>query len=238
MEPRFTVQDKTGEIVIQFPQSSSIFKKYKIDFCCGGNRPLLEALQEKGLTAEDVLDEINALYAKTASEINRAEKDWMAASYKEIIDMIMNRYHTYLYEHLPEISQYVTKIMRVHGAAHPELVSLHEMFHQLKTGLEQHTIKEEQQIFPLILQYEQEPSAELYARLTAELEELEQEHDGAGNMLRKMREITNDYVCPPGACKTYQLTFKKLAELEEDTHMHVHMENNILFPRVLAEGEK
>lgn len=231
----FDRSTKTGEIVIKVPQTSSILKKYRIDFCCGGNRPIGKVLEEKNLDGEVVLHELNTL--AQSLEAKPAEKDWTTASYEETINHIIHTHHAYLARELPEISLYVTKIMRVHGPHHPELVELHTLFHTLKMELERHTAKEEQTEFPLILEYEKDPTAERFEMLEQAFANLESEHAGAGEILFKMREITRDYTLPEDACMTYQLTFKKLEELESDTFQHVHLENYILFPRVLTENK-
>ncbi|WP_134703551.1 iron-sulfur cluster repair di-iron protein [Ammoniphilus sp. YIM 78166] len=232
MMTTFLPSDKTGDIVTRFPQSSTLFKKHRIDFCCGGNRPIGEVAKEKGLDVEAFLSQVNHLYQQQA-DTKQSDQDWSKASEQEIINTIVNRYHAYLMQHLPEISQYVTKVARVHGSQREELVKLHEVFHQFKLEMEQHALKEEQQIFPLILQYVQNPAPELLQNVKDGIQELESEHVGAGNLLEVMRQLTHDYELPAEACMTYQLTFKKLMELEEDTFMHIHLENNILFPRIL-----
>lgn len=232
---KFDRSTKTGEIVIKVPQASSILKRYRIDFCCGGNRPIGEVFDEKNLNGEEILEEINTLAQSLEEQVG--EKDWSKATYEETIDHIINRYHAYLFKQLPEISPYVTKILRVHGPHHPELAELHELFHNLKKELELHTMKEEQTDFPAILEYEKDPTPERLAKLHEVLGQLEKEHEGAGEILFRMREITNDYTPPADACMTYQLTFKKLEELEADTFEHVHLENYIFFPRVLTEAK-
>lgn len=232
MTTTFLPSDKTGDIVTRFPQSSTLFKKHRIDFCCGGNRPIGEVAKEKGLDVEAFLSQVNHLYQQHADS-KQSDQDWSKASEQEIIDTIVNRYHAYLMQHLPEISQYVTKVARVHGSQREELVKLHEVFYRFKLEMEQHALKEEQQIFPLILQYVQNPAPELLQKVKDGIQELEGEHVGAGNLLEVMRRLTHDYELPAEACMTYQLTFKKLMELEEDTFMHIHLENNILFPRIL-----
>ncbi|RXT07978.1 iron-sulfur cluster repair di-iron protein [Ammoniphilus sp. CFH 90114] len=228
---RFDRATHTGEIVIQVPQASSILKKYRIDFCCGGNRPIGQVLDEKNLNSEDILEQLNTL--ALVSQAPQEDKDWTQASYHETINHILQTHHTYLSQQLPEISPYVTKILRVHGSDRPELEELHTLFHKLKKELEDHTKKEEELIFPAILEYESSPTPERLAKLRDGIYELENEHEGAGHILFRMREITKDYTPPEGACMTYQLTFKKLEELETDTFAHVHLENYILFPRVL-----
>lgn len=233
MSVTFTGSDKIGEVVARFPGASNIFKEYSIDFCCGGNRSLSLALKQQNINEEEVLAKLNQAYDKVVDMFS-SSRDWREASSAELIDHIVNTHHAYLNQELPLLSEFVTKILRVHGPAHEELAQLHRLFHNLKLELDQHLIKEETILFPLIREYEQNPSEEVRAKAAAQLDEIESEHTGAGDILREMRAITNDYQLPEGACRTYTLTFQKLVELESDLFQHIHLENNILFLRVAA----
>ncbi len=228
---RFTGSEKIGEIVAEFPGASNLFKANSVDFCCGGNRILSTVLAEKKMNAEQFLDELNESYREA---IQRADqpKDWREAPYAELIEHIMDHHHGYLYKELPILSEFVTKIFRVHGANHPELGQLHKRFHELKMELEQHLVEEEQVVFPLIKDYAETGSAESLDRASKAIKQLEAEHDHAGDLLKEMNEITNQYRLPAGACTTYRVTFQKLQQLEADMFQHVHLENNILFPRL------
>lgn len=233
MTNEFTAQQKVGEIVAQFPKAADIFKEYKIDFCCGGDRPLSEAIKEQNLNQEEILAKINSLYQEMKDQV-RTEVDWTKESLSRLIDYVVNRHHAYLQVELPKISELTTKILRVHGAHHPELAKVHKLFHNLKTELEQHLIKEEEIEFPLIKDYEQNPSEEKRKALIQAIKELEEEHEGAGTILKELRKITKDYSVPEDGCNSYRLTYNKLQELESDTFAHIHLENNILFPRLIS----
>jgi regulator of cell morphogenesis and NO signaling len=234
MEKWFTEQSLIGDIVAQFPKASDLFKSYKIDFCCGGQRPLQEAIKERGLDEKAILEELNTLYAQSLEKANR---NWKEASYRELIDHIIGKHHRYLAEELPQLSPYVTKVLRVHGMHHPHLVQVHKLFNELKTELEQHTVKEETYAFPLILQFEETPTPENRETMKQVVRELVNEHDVAGDIIKTIREITNDFIPPEDACGTYRLVYNRLEALEEDLLEHIHLENNVLFPRVLAEAE-
>lgn len=233
MTNKFTAQQKVGEIVAQFPKAADIFKEYKIDFCCGGDRQLSEAIKEQNLNQEEILAKINSLYQEMKDQV-RTEVDWTKESLSRLIDYVVNRHHAYLQVELPKISELTTKILRVHGAHHPELAKVHKLFHNLKTELEQHLIKEEEIEFPLIKDYEQNPSEEKRKALIQAIQELEEEHEGAGTILKELRKITKDYSVPEDGCNSYRLTYNKLQELESDTFAHIHLENNILFPRLIS----
>ncbi|MEI4803633.1 iron-sulfur cluster repair di-iron protein [Bacillus sp. FJAT-51639] len=235
MEHVFTETSVIGDIVTKFPKASDLFKSYRIDFCCGGNRPLIDAIRERNLSVEEVITNLNTLYHET-KVLNEAKIDWTIASYSELIDYIVNKHHRYLNEELPQLSPYVTKVLRVHGSAQPHLAKIHKLFHELKTELEQHIIKEETEDFPLILAFEQNPTDENYTKLRKVVELLESEHSHAGDILKELRNITNDFTPPEGACGTYRLVYQRLAVLESDLFQHIHLENNILFPRAIAKA--
>ncbi|MFC4320685.1 iron-sulfur cluster repair di-iron protein [Litchfieldia salsa] len=230
MSQLFTEQSIIGEIVTEFPKASDLFKTYKIDFCCGGNRPLIDALEERSLAKEEVLDKLNSLYEE-AKALNNQDTDWTKATFTQLIDHIVNTHHKFLNEELPLLSPYVTKVLRVHGAEHQHLAEVHSLYNQLKTELEQHTIKEEADAFPLFINFENNPSDYNKEELTKLVTELEDEHDGAGDLIKEIRNITADFTPPPGACGTYRLVYQRLANLESDLFQHIHLENNILFKR-------
>ncbi|MGG4407099.1 DUF542 domain-containing protein, partial [Geobacillus stearothermophilus] len=130
MEQRFTEQSLIGDIVTQFPKAADLFKARRIDFCCGGQRPLKEAIEELGLDGEALLRELNTLYAEAQ---NKPTGNWSEAPLADLVDHIINTHHRYLNEELPQLSPYVTKVLRVHGMHHPHLSHVHKRFHELKT---------------------------------------------------------------------------------------------------------
>ncbi|RBW68362.1 iron-sulfur cluster repair di-iron protein [Bacillus taeanensis] len=232
MEPIFHNTTKTGDIVTRLPETSTILKEYKIDFCCGGNRPIGEAIEEKNLNEKEILQKLNNVYFKS---LQHQRINWDHITNSDLIDHIVNTHHAYLNAVLPELSQFTTKVFRVHGTHHPELADVHKLFYKLKVELEHHLIQEENIVFPLIREYEHIPSKEKLIELAQKIEDLESEHSEAGDLLKELRDVTNDYTLPEGACTTYRLTYQKLEDLESDLFQHIHLENNILFPRVLNE---
>lgn len=225
----FTTDALVRDIVLQFPKSADYFKAKKIDFCCGGARPLADVAAERGMDHEQIISDLNKLYEEYP--VPQEELALNSASSEELIDVIVNKHHRYLREELPLIGQNVTKVFRVHGEDSPHLAELFELFNALKNELLEHTAKEEAEDFPKLLAYDANPSEEGLADIRKFLSVLEEEHDGAGEILRKIRSITNDFTPPGHACTTYRLTYARLEELEGMTFEHVHMENNILFPR-------
>ncbi|MNO40019.1 Iron-sulfur cluster repair protein ScdA [compost metagenome] len=225
----FTPDALVRDIVLQFPKAADYFKAKRIDFCCGGAKPLAEAAAERGLDQEMIIGDLNKLFEEYP--VPQEEIAWNTAPSDELIDLIINKHHRYLREELPLISQNVTKVYRVHGGDSPHLEELYHLFNTLKEELLEHTAKEEAEEFPKLLAYAANPSEEALTTLRESLVELENEHDGAGDILRKIRSITDDFTPPAHACTTYRLTYARLEELESMTFEHVHLENNILFPR-------
>ncbi|KZM55624.1 iron-sulfur cluster repair di-iron protein [Aeribacillus pallidus] len=230
MKTIFTENTTVGEIVAMLPKASDVFKKNKIDFCCGGDRSLKEAADKRGVAIEELMSQLQDLYAATDE---KTEKNWLTATYSELIDHIINKHHRYLLEELPNLSPYVTKVMRVHGGNHPHLIKVHKLFNELKTELEQHLWKEESEVFPLISQFEKQPTSENEQKMKKMIADLTNEHDKTGDIIKEIRRITNDYTLPNVACRTYQLVYNRLEALESDLFEHIHLENNVLFPRIL-----
>lgn len=233
---KFNKTQKIGEIVNAFPKAAEIFKQYKVDFCCGGNRPLSEAIEEQKINETELLNKINSAYAnyKTSSK----DKNWVEAGTDEIIEQILNKHHAYLWSELPVISKLSTTILRVHGPHHPELSKVHKLFNTLKMELEDHLAKEETIQYPAIKEYQKTNSLDDLNKAVNIINDLENEHTGAGNILKELREVTNDYKIPDDVCETFEKTYKKLQELEADLFQHIHLENNILFHRLRNLAEK
>ncbi|MFJ5760101.1 iron-sulfur cluster repair di-iron protein [Neobacillus sp. NPDC093182] len=225
----FSTNTLVRDIVNELPKTSDVFKKFRIDFCCGGNIPLSEAIAANGINEEAIMEELRVVFEKNSS----AETDlevWTKSDSTTIIDHVINHYHHTSEEELSLLSPYVTKVSRVHGDSHPELLKVHELFYEFKKELMEHMAKEEAVVFPLIKQLA-DGTAENREEAINMIVELEKEHDHAGEILRQIRAVTSDYTLPLDACGTYRLVYKRLEDLEGLTFMHVHLENNILFPR-------
>ncbi len=235
MENTFTSKDKIGDIVSRFPGAADLFKEYKIDFCCGGDRQLALAIKEGNLNEERVLKDLNKKYQSSKEMTEIKDIDWQNSSFSKLIDYIVNKHHAFLQDNLPRIGELTTTILRVHGQNHQELSKVHKLFHGLKMELEQHLIKEEEVLFPIIKEYEENPSTEKLDKAFSVIDELEEEHEGAGDVLKELRTVTKEYEVPADGCNTYQLAYQLLEELESDLFQHIHLENNILFPRLAKE---
>jgi regulator of cell morphogenesis and NO signaling len=230
MTTKFNEMSIVGEIVTEFPKASDFFKKNKIDFCCGGNRPLGEVVRERKLQDAQIVEQLNELYENNYA--NDDAIDWRKKDSNEIIDHIINKHHAFLREELSMLLPYVKKVMLVHGDAHPFMKRVHELFIELTAELLEHTNKEEEISFPAILSFESKQGMNA-ERLKNIIIELEAEHDRSGNIIKEIRELTSDFTLPEGACRTFELVYNRLEFLEEDTFQHIHLENNILFPRYM-----
>jgi regulator of cell morphogenesis and NO signaling len=226
-----TANSLVKDIVNELPKTSDVFKKNRIDFCCGGNIPLTEAVTQNNLSLDTLLEELKVVFEK----YENTEKDvevWTNSDSTTIIDHVISNYHRVSEEELTMLSPYVTKVSRVHGDNHPELLKVYELFYEFKKELIEHMEKEETVVFPLIKQLA-DGTVENREDAIAMIVELEKEHDHAGEILREIRAVTSDYTLPLDACGTYRLVYARLEALEGLTFMHVHLENNILFPRYL-----
>jgi regulator of cell morphogenesis and NO signaling len=231
MKQTFNGTETIGEIAAGFPGACNLFKEYGIDFCCGGNRKLSVALRQQQIDEAAFLERLNQMYQQARQKLEQ-DTDWRKEPLSDLIDHIVQNHHAYMNKELPLLGEFVTKILRVHGAAHRELSVLHKRFHQLKMEMEQHMILEEEIVFPLIKKAEQTGEQASLSKAAETIEALEAEHSATGQLLKEMREITDDYRLPEDACRTYTLTFRKLEEMEADLFRHIHLENNVLFPRV------
>lgn len=229
---QISVNDTIGSIVNTFPTAANVFKHHKIDYCCGGDRFLIEAIVEQKLSEEKVLADLNQAYLAFQSASQNHGTNWLIAPIDQLVTHILNTHHAYLYATLPKLSELTTKILRAHGTNHPELSKVHKLFHQLKAELDSHLIKEETIQYPAIEAYLATGSLEQLKQAVEVIKELSDEHTGAGDVLKTLRDITKDYLVPEDGCNTYHTTYRLLEELESDMFTHIHLENNILFKRL------
>ncbi len=229
----FNKNHKIGEIAAKFPKATNIFMDYEIDFCCGGDRPLYIALEEKGIDEEVVVNKLNKSYEEFKNRINE-DVDWTTAPMADLIDYVVDKHHTFMREEMPVTEKLLTKILRVHYADNGETLSkLHKLFGTLKAEIEEHLIKEEEVLFPLIKEYEKNPNKETLKKAIKVMNETEAEHENAGDILKEMRKITNGYKVPQTGCSSFRKTYEKLESIESDLFQHIHLENNILFTRLI-----
>ncbi len=234
----FNLDDTVGNIVTEFPGAAEILKENKIDFCCGGDRELKlavkEDLSDDDTKAEDILKIINENYSEINDYYQEIE-DPKNLSQSQLIEYIVDKHHGFLRQNLPQLSELTKKILRAHRENHGQVLQkVHRLFNTLKMELEEHLIKEEEEIFPLIKEYSQAESESQIEdnKILNKILELESEHDTAGDIIKELRKITNDYKLPEDACNTFKLSYSLLEDLEADLFQHIHLENNILFARL------
>jgi regulator of cell morphogenesis and NO signaling len=220
-----------GQLVARQPAHARVFERLGIDYCCGGKKTLAEACAAKGLDAPTVAAMLGAVDAGDAP----GGRDWTTAPLAELAEHIVRTHHVYLRSELPRLTQIVNKVAAVHGDNHPELHEVRSTFQLLRAELEEHMMKEERILFPLIAQIDAgtfDPATS-HCGIERPIQVMEHEHENAGNALTRLRQLTGGYAVPDGACNTYRVMLASLAQLEADMHQHVHKENNILFPRAL-----
>jgi regulator of cell morphogenesis and NO signaling len=228
----FNKNQKIGEIAAIFPKATDIFMDYEIDFCCGGDRPLKVALEKQGISEEEMLYKLNKAYDEFEDSID-SEVDWQKRPMTELIDYVVNKHHSFMKQELPITDKLLNKILKVHYIDNGELLSkLNKLFSNLKVEIEEHLIKEEELLFPLIKKYEDNPSEEGLSKVLQIMSETEDEHENAGDILKEMRRITKGYIVPETGCSSFERTYQKMQEIEADLFKHIHLENNILFERL------
>lgn len=223
-----------GQLVAQRPSRACLFEELAIDYCCGGKISLEEACRSKNLDVEEVVARLAAIDSK---EIQFAETDWNKADLADLVDHIISTYHQPLKKELSRIEQLAQKVARVHGENHPEMTQVLDIFSRFKAQLELHMQKEEMVLFPGIKAMETTGTPQIFGcggGIEHPIDVMTQEHDDAGETLKELRRLTEGYAPPADACGTFKVLLWSLAQLESQMHEHVHLENNILFPRALA----
>lgn len=211
-----------------------VFERLGIDYCCGGKRPLVDVCREKGLDSVAVQQELDAV-GKTS---DAGDRDWAAAPLRELVEHIVNTHHAYLKREFQPLGERLAKVYRVYNERYgPTLIGLPEVFDGLRSELEMHMFKEERILFPAIVAAESavangaHPPRTPFGPFSNPIGMMEAEHESAGQALARIRTITADFAIPEYACVTYRALMSGLQELEQDLHLHIHLENNILFPR-------
>jgi len=223
-----------ARIVTGNHKTASVFEKYQLDFCCRGKRTLQQACEDTGLNTHVILSELELANSTTTGD--NYSPDQMSLS--ELVSHIVNTHHAYVKNELPLIFGYLRKVSAKHGERHPELFKIFELFAVVKEEMELHMQKEEKILFPRITEIERLAAGNTLISfsktfLSAPVSMMEQEHDHAGNLMAGIRQFTNNYTAPAEACTTYRLSFAAMQTFEAELHRHVHLENNILFPKAL-----
>jgi len=218
-----------GEIVANDFKTSEVFKKVGIDFCCGGKQSLVDACNEKLIDPIQLENEILKITKEPVNEFMNF-KNWDPVFLSEYI---VNTHHKFVLKNLPDLVFYTQKIANVHGDHHPELIEIAHRFEKINEELLQHLKNEEEVLFPAIKETVATGSAKAKETIISEIERMFGEHDFAGGAMDEINRITKGYQVPEDGCNTYRVAFKMLEQFEDDLHTHVHLENNILYPKAL-----
>jgi regulator of cell morphogenesis and NO signaling len=229
-----------GELVAKDYRKAEVFKKYGLDFCCGGKKSVARACAEKGIDPALVEQDLNDLSQTSAART----QNFAAWEVSFLADYIENTHHAYVREAIPALTEYTTKIARVHGDRHPELKEIARHFAAIASELNAHMPKEERVLFPYIRRLNEADKSGTtlerppFGSIQHPINMMEMEHEAAGSSLEAIRELSNSYTVPADGCTTYRLAFAKLQEFESDLHQHIHLENNILFPKAVQLEQK
>ncbi|HEU4753272.1 MAG TPA: iron-sulfur cluster repair di-iron protein [Armatimonadota bacterium] len=229
-----TPETSVARIAAQSPATVRIFQRFDIDFCCGGKRPLGEVCAEKQVTFQELRSALEAVES-APDELPSAD-----APLSELIRIVLDRYHASLRQELPRLGEMSAKVLRVHGDKHPEMLpALDASFRRLREELEGHMPKEERVLFPYIEQLETVAAqgamlqGSPFGTIQAPIGTMEHEHEAAARELALLRELTSGFQPPAGACNTFRGLYHGLSELDRELREHIHLENNVIFPRAV-----
>jgi len=232
LDPAKTVR----EVAVSFPQATRVFEKTKIDYCCGGDQLLGDACAKAGIDLHTLAQMLEA----SVSAAKASSVDFQQLSLANLINYILDKHHVYTRDEMQRLEGLVEKVVHAHAANHPELLSMRDLLQQLFAELRGHMFKEEQILFPFVVQLEQSrlqnrpaPFAP-FGTVSNPIRMMLVEHDNAGDLLRELRKLSRGYRVPEDACASYRTLYKALEAFEQDLHQHIHLENNILFPKAIS----
>ena len=226
-----------GALVADDYRKAEVFKRHGIDFCCGGGRTVEAACAKKGVSLSTLERELLAVQQTDRGSETENANTWDLGF---LVDYIINVHHTYVRTNIPLLREFTKKVARVHGHANPEVIEIAKRFGEIATELEQHMMKEEHILFPYIkhlamARSQNEPvGPPPFGTVHHPIRMMEHEHDHAGSIMKEIRHLSHDFTPPEHACTTYRVLYFKLEEFEADLHTHIHLENNILFPKAIA----
>ncbi len=228
-----------GEIVAKDFRTASIFSKYGIDFCCKGDRTIQQACDKKSVNIDELKQKLDEAMKNHEENI-----DYNAWPLDLLADYIEKTHHRYIREKSPSLLQFLNKVQKVHGERHPELYEIFELFSQSVEDLEVHLQKEERIVFPFVRKMiEAKNSGQPLERahfgsIENPIAVMKDDHSAEGERFQRIAELTKGYNPPPEACNTYRVSFAMLDEFEQNLHKHIHLENNILFPKAIKMEEE
>lgn len=231
MTMNITEQTIVGDLVAKDYRTASVFKKQGIDFCCAGNRTIAEACAKKSIDPALVVANLEEIVNKT----NNPVTDYNSWPLDLLADYVEKKHHRYVEEKIVEIVPFLNKVASVHGDRHPELLEVQDLFRGCVEELTSHMQKEEQILFPYVRKIAIGNAVKApFGSVQNPIAMMMDEHTNEGERFRRIAELTDNYTPPADACNTYRVTFALLNEFEEDLHLHIHLENNILFPKAIA----
>ena len=218
-----------AEIVTAQPAAARVLERHQLDYCCGGKQRLRTACDAAGVDPDNVLAELAGLTPQP-------EPDWATMTPALLVDHLEATHHAYLHTEFPRLSALVQKVLGVHGSRHPELANVLAAYEELRADLEPHLTKEERVLFPMIRELARSTTTPEFpcGSVQNPIRAMLTEHDRAGEVLARLRALTADYTTPADGCASYHALYEGLQELETDTHLHIHKENNVLFPAVIV----
>ena len=231
-----TSETQVRDIAVEYPTAIPVLERFGIDFCCGGKHTLAEACTKRDVNLAPVLEELERQQENT----NVPETDWQNAPLKDLAGYIVSKHHAFTRNQIQLIGGLMTKVEARHGEHHPEVFQISKVFAVVSAELAHHFVCEETILFPYIGKLEGGQQAALppvFGSVEQPITRMMADHDQAGEELRELRSLTNDYTPPPAACPTWRALYRALEELERDLHQHIHLENNILFPRAIAQAK-
>lgn len=229
----YTAKSTIGDVVAADYRAATVFNNHSIDFCCNGNKSIEEACKTQNIDSDKLLDELN----NALSDSSQKSTDFNSWPLDLLADYIEKKHHRYCESKITEIKPYIEKINNVHGGHHPELAEVQELFGKTAGEMSMHMKREELTLFPYIKKMinaknkGEKPEAPRFGSVESPIAKMMDDHNEEGERFRRIKELTNDYTVPEDGCNTYRVTLAMLKEFEEDLHMHIHLENNILFPK-------
>ena len=222
--------DTVGSVVANDIRTAHVFKKHNIDFCCGGGISIEKACEKKGLSPDELMNQLKLETLKTGHK----KPDFSRWGAGFLSDYIQNEHHTYVRENLPILRQYANKVAQVHGVTHDYLIEMQQLVIALIEELIPHLLKEENVLFPYIKQLESDSDAKApFVTVQNPVQAMVNEHEMAGEILQRLSDLSEQFSPPEYACNTWMAYYHKLAEFQDDLHVHIHLENNILFPKAI-----
>ncbi|HLS35802.1 MAG TPA: DUF542 domain-containing protein [Bacillota bacterium] len=222
----FHEQNTPAEVIKKYPQASDLFKQYHINFCCKGDRTISNQCEDLNISPATIVNELNDRYDVWKKE-GRAAKEWDNIPIPELVEIIRSKYHIYLKKELVMLNEYVTRVNHVHGQEQPHLNTLYDLYEQVKDNIVTHIQLEEREFFNNL-----QTGEDAHQEKIEMVNKLEENHEKTYEILQAIRKVTEDFEAPAHACGTYRVTYSRLNELEAKVHEYIHLENNILFPRI------